>query len=108
MRPLVTGADLLIANEEDLQSVLGIAVAGVNVTAARSSPTAYRTAAEQTARELRCQARGDHAAREPLGQRQRLERGALRRGIGTSAIAASTTSFAWSIASAAATVSPRA
>ena len=36
MRPLVAGADLIIANEEDLQSVLGIGVAGANVTSGRA------------------------------------------------------------------------
>ena len=49
MRPLVTGSDLLIANEEDLQSVLGITVAGVNLTAGQVDPAAYRAAAEQVA-----------------------------------------------------------
>jgi len=52
MRPLVTGSDLLIANEEDLQSVLGIAVAGVNLTAGQVDPAAYRAAAEQVARDF--------------------------------------------------------
>jgi 2-dehydro-3-deoxygluconokinase len=52
MRPLVTGSDLLIANEEDLQSVLGIAVAGVNLTAGHVDPAAYRAAAEQVARDF--------------------------------------------------------
>jgi 2-dehydro-3-deoxygluconokinase len=49
MRPLVAGADLLIANEEDLQSVLGVAVHGVNLTAGRVDPASYRTAAERVA-----------------------------------------------------------
>jgi len=53
MRPLVTGADLVIANEEDLQSVLGIAVAGANVTAGDLDPAAYRAAAERVAAEFK-------------------------------------------------------
>ncbi len=52
MRPLVAGADLLIANEEDLQSVLGIAVEGVNLTAGHVDPASYRTAAERVARDF--------------------------------------------------------
>lgn len=52
MRPLVAGADLLIANEEDLQSVLGIAVEGVNLTAGDLDPASYRTAAERVARDF--------------------------------------------------------
>jgi 2-dehydro-3-deoxygluconokinase len=52
MRPLVTGIDVLIANEEDLQSVLGIEVTGADVTAGRLDPDAYRAAAVQTSREF--------------------------------------------------------
>ena len=53
MKPLVAGADLIIANEEDLQKVLGI---GVRTDVARGELDAgvYRTAAEQVARD--CQA----------------------------------------------------
>ena len=46
-----------------------------------------------------------HAAREPLGERQRLERGDLRRRPPATSIAASTTTCGWWIASAAATAS---
>ena len=52
MRPLVAGSDLLIANEEDLQSVLGIKVAGVDLTAGQVDPIAYRAAAEQVTRDF--------------------------------------------------------
>ena len=52
MRALVTGSDLLIANEEDLQSVLGITVSGVNLTAGQVDPAAYRAAAEQVAHDF--------------------------------------------------------
>ena len=80
MRPLVAGADLLIANEEDLQSVLGVAVAGVNVTAGRVDPAAYRAAAEQVARDFGVARVAITLRESTLGQRERLERGALRRG----------------------------
>ncbi|HXT69084.1 MAG TPA: sugar kinase [Vicinamibacterales bacterium] len=53
MRPLVTGADLLIANEEDLQSVLGVEVAGANVTTGELDPAAYRAAAERVAADFK-------------------------------------------------------
>ena len=49
---------------------------------------------------------GHHAAREPVGERQRLERRALGRATRAPSITASTTPSAWSTASAAATASP--
>jgi 2-dehydro-3-deoxygluconokinase len=52
MRPLVTGVDVVIANEEDLQSVLGVRVANAEVTAGRLDLEAYRAAAESVAREF--------------------------------------------------------
>ena len=52
MRPLIESADLLIANEEDLQSVLGVAVRGVDVVAAALDVDAYRDAALRVAREF--------------------------------------------------------
>ena len=51
MRPLVERADLLIANEEDLQSVLGIDISGADVVAAALDVDAYREAAHRVARE---------------------------------------------------------
>lgn len=53
MRPLVTGADLIVANEEDLQTVLGVTVAGVNVRSGTLDAAPYREAAECVARTFR-------------------------------------------------------
>jgi 2-dehydro-3-deoxygluconokinase len=47
MRPLMNLVDLVIANEEDLQSVLGIEVPNTDVTGASLSIAGYRQAAEQ-------------------------------------------------------------
>jgi 2-dehydro-3-deoxygluconokinase len=52
MRPLVKDADLMIANEEDLQAVLGVQVQGVDVTSGSLDPVAYREAAVRVARDL--------------------------------------------------------
>jgi len=52
MRPLVEGADTIIANEEDLQSVLGVAVANTDVTRGTIDVEAYRAAAEAVARQF--------------------------------------------------------
>jgi len=52
MRPLMANVDLVIANEEDLQSVLGIEVANTDVTSGTLNLDAYRQAAERVTREL--------------------------------------------------------
>jgi 2-dehydro-3-deoxygluconokinase len=52
MRPLASMADVLIANEEDLQASLGIAVPHANVTTGEVGAAGYRAAAEQVAKEL--------------------------------------------------------
>jgi 2-dehydro-3-deoxygluconokinase len=52
MRPLVEGADTIIANEEDLQAVLGVAVANTDVTRGSIDVDAYRAAAETVARQF--------------------------------------------------------
>jgi len=52
MRPLVRGIDLLIANEEDLQSCLGVTVAGTNVTGGQLDLESYREAAQLVASEF--------------------------------------------------------
>jgi 2-dehydro-3-deoxygluconokinase len=52
MRPLVTGVDVVIANEEDLQSTLGIAVPGADVTTGRLGLDGYRSAAKRVCAEL--------------------------------------------------------
>jgi len=52
MRPLMCAVDVVIANEEDLQSVLGIEVRGANVTSGALDSAAYREAAARVSREL--------------------------------------------------------
>jgi 2-dehydro-3-deoxygluconokinase len=52
MKPLMKHVDVVIANEEDLQSVLGIAVAGANVTGGALDVPAYGAAAGRVAREF--------------------------------------------------------
>jgi len=52
MRPLMPSVDLVIANEEDLQAVLGIDVPHADVTAASLDLDGYRAAAERVAREF--------------------------------------------------------
>ncbi len=52
MRPLVKDVDLVIANEEDLQSVLGIHVEGADVTGGSLDIAGYRDAAARVSREL--------------------------------------------------------
>jgi 2-dehydro-3-deoxygluconokinase len=52
MRPLMPLIDLVIANEEDLQAVLGIDVPHADVTAGSLDAAAYRQAAERVAGEF--------------------------------------------------------
>jgi 2-dehydro-3-deoxygluconokinase len=52
MRPLVNGADVVIANEEDLQAVLGVHVGGVDVTSGSLDVAAYREAVGRVARDF--------------------------------------------------------
>jgi 2-dehydro-3-deoxygluconokinase len=52
MRPLMPSVDLVIANEEDLQSVLGVEVPHADVTAGVLSVEGYRAAAERVASEF--------------------------------------------------------
>ena len=52
MRPLMRDVDVVIANEEDLQSVLGIHVAGADVLAGALNVDAYREAAATVTRTL--------------------------------------------------------
>jgi 2-dehydro-3-deoxygluconokinase len=51
MRPLMASVDLVIANEEDLQAVLGVPVAGADVSAGSLDVAGYRTAAERVTRD---------------------------------------------------------
>ena len=50
MRPMMRDVDVVIANEEDLQSVLGITVEGTDVTAGHLNVDSYRAAAQSVAR----------------------------------------------------------
>jgi 2-dehydro-3-deoxygluconokinase len=52
MRPLMPMVDLVIANEEDLQSVLGVEVRHTDVTRGELDVTAYREAAERVSTEF--------------------------------------------------------
>ena len=51
MRPLMARVDVVIANEEDLQAVLGVPVAGADVSAGSLDVAGYRTAAERVTRD---------------------------------------------------------
>ena len=52
MRPLAAMADVIIANEEDIQACLGLEVAGADVVAGALDAAAYRATAERVAREF--------------------------------------------------------
>jgi 2-dehydro-3-deoxygluconokinase len=52
MRPLVASADVVIANEEDIQSSLGLTVSGTDVTAGILDAGPYRQVAERVAGEF--------------------------------------------------------
>ena len=52
MRPLASRAHLLVANEEDLQSCLGVEVKGADVASGALEVAGYREAAERVAREF--------------------------------------------------------
>ena len=52
MRPLITSVDLVIANEEDLQAVLGIDVPHTDVAGASLDLDGYRSAVERVSREF--------------------------------------------------------
>ena len=52
MRPLVKGVDVVIANEEDLQNVLGITVAHTDVASGALDVSGFETAARQVADEF--------------------------------------------------------
>jgi len=52
MRPLASRAQVVIANEEDIQATLGIEVRGADVAGGRLETAGYRAAAERVAGEL--------------------------------------------------------
>ena len=52
MRPMMRSVDVVIANEEDLQAVLGVAVEGVDPQSGALDPAAYRDAAARVSREF--------------------------------------------------------
>jgi len=52
MKPLMRDVDVVVANEEDLQTVLGVAVEGADVTRAAIDVAGYRAAAERVTREF--------------------------------------------------------
>jgi 2-dehydro-3-deoxygluconokinase len=52
MRPLMRSVDVVIANEEDIQSVLGLPVEGTDVTSGALNVEAYRKVAERITTEL--------------------------------------------------------
>lgn len=52
MGPMMRGVDVVIANEEDLQSVLGVQVPGTDVTSGQLNLQGFRQAAEHVTREF--------------------------------------------------------
>ncbi len=52
MRPMMRGVDVVIANEEDLQSVLGVQVPDTDVTSGQLNLDGFRQAAEEVSREF--------------------------------------------------------
>src|SRR5262249_8995696 len=52
MRPLMRDVDVVVANEEDLQTVLGVTVAGADVRKGMLDIAGYRAAAERVTREF--------------------------------------------------------
>jgi 2-dehydro-3-deoxygluconokinase len=52
MGPMMRDVDVVIANEEDLQSVLGVHVPGTDVTAGQLNLQGFRQAAEQVTRDF--------------------------------------------------------
>ena len=77
MRPLASMVDVIIANEEDIQACLGLEVHGADVD--RRAPRRRRLSRRGGAggAGVRREAGRHHAARELLGEPQRLERGAV-------------------------------
>ena len=53
MKGMTTGIDVVIANEEDLQSVLGVHVEGADVTGGQLNLNGYREAAQRVVRDFK-------------------------------------------------------
>ena len=68
MRPLMRLVDVVVANEEDLQSVLGIEVEQTDVTAGGTSMSGRTAGRPEGGLGVWRQARGRHAARERVGE----------------------------------------
>jgi 2-dehydro-3-deoxygluconokinase len=52
MRPMMSDVDVVIANEEDLQSVLGVHVEGADITGGKLDIDGFRAAAESVTRDF--------------------------------------------------------
>ena len=81
MRPLVEGVDLIIANEEDLQSSLGPEHRRRERHVGHAGRGGVSGGCRGGRAGVPCRTRGHHASRESFGERQRLERGAVRREV---------------------------
>ena len=79
MRPLVARADVLIANEEDIQASLGLDVRETDVTGGRLDVAGYQAVAEQVADEFGVKQVAITLRESHSASQQWLERGALRR-----------------------------
>ena len=106
MRPLMPLVDVVIANEEDLQAVLGIEVAHADVTAACSTSRPIATAVRAGRRGVR-RAQVAVTLRESLSASDNGWSAVLFDAPPEPSIRASATTCAWLTGSAAATASPR-
>ena len=79
MRPLMRHVDVVIANEEDIQSVLGLEVPNTDVTSGHLNLEGYKSVAQRLSKELGPPLVAITLTRERVRQRQRVERGAVGR-----------------------------
>ncbi len=107
MRPLMTYVDVVVANEEDIQSVLGLHVPDTDVTSGQLNLAGYRQVAEQLTNEF-----GPSTVaitlRESLSASDNGWSAALWDAKANAFYHSQHYSSAWSTGSAAATASPRA
>ena len=106
MRPLMRDVDVVIANEEDLQSVLGVHVPGTDVTSGQLDVAGYRQAAEQVTREFGPKMVAITLRESLSASDNGWSAVAVGGGRPGRCTAASITTCGWSTASAAATASP--